>query len=449
MIPSPDQGLLAEASAALREANLAFARAHPGESPGRQPVHTVYGGAQLFAADSVPRLGALARRALDRYAPDPVTLGRALGIADHPALHAIHARVGEKLAREPIEDFRIDFEDGYGNRPDAEEDGHAVLAAREMSKGMRDGTLPPFIGIRVKPLNEELRARSIRTLDLVMTALVEGTAGGLPERWVVTIPKITVIEQVEFTVTVLSQLERKLGLAAGALRFEAMVETPQIILGADGRSLLPRLFEASDGRLRGAHFGTYDYTAGVNITAAHQRMRHPACDFAKHAMQVAFAGTGVWLSDGSTTVLPVPVHREEAAGPPLPDAQRAANAAGVHAAWRLHFDDVRHSLAGGFYQGWDLHPAQLVPRFAALYSFFLDGIEAAGVRLRNFVGKAAQATLVGDVFDDAATGQGLLNFFLRGLNAGAITEEEALAMTGLKAEELRGRSFVRIMKARA
>ncbi|PYP42572.1 MAG: phosphoenolpyruvate kinase, partial [Gemmatimonadetes bacterium] len=293
MIPSPDQGLLAEASAALREANLAFARAHPGESAGRQPVHTVYGGAQLFAADSVPKLGALARRALDRYAPDPATLGRALGIADHPALDTIHARVGEKLAREPIEDFRIDFEDGYGNRPDAEEDGHAVLAAREMSKGMRDGTLPPFIGIRVKPLNEELRARSIRTLDLVMTVLVEGTAGGLPERWVVTIPKITVLEQVEFTVTALSQLERKLGLAAGALRFEVMVETPQIILGADGRSLLPRLLEASDGRLRGAHFGTYDYTAGVNITAAHQRMRHPACDFAKHAMQVAFAGTGV------------------------------------------------------------------------------------------------------------------------------------------------------------
>ena len=449
MTRSLDEGLLAEASAALREANLAFARAHPGESPGRQPVHTVYGGAQLFAADSVPKLGGLARRALERYAPDPATLGRALGITDHPALETIHARVGGKLDREPIEDFRIDFEDGYGNRPDAEEDGHAALVAREVSKGMRDGTLPPFIGIRVKPLNEELRGRSIRTLDLVMTALVEAAAGGLPERWVVTIPKITVIEQVELTVTVLRQLERELGLAAGALRFEAMVETPQIVLGADGRSLLPRLFEASDGRLRGAHFGTYDYTAGVNITAAQQRMRHPACDFAKHAMQVAFAGTGVWLSDGSTTVLPVPMHREEAGGPPLTDAQRAANTAGVHAAWRLHFDDVRHSLAGGFYQGWDLHPAQLVPRFAALYSFFLDGIEAAGARLRNFVGKAAQATLVGDVFDDAATGQGLLNFFLRGLNAGAITEAEALAMTGLTAEEFRGRSFVRIMRARA
>jgi hypothetical protein len=145
----------------------------------------------------------------------------------------------------------------------------------------------------------------------------------------------------------------------------------------------------------------------------------------------------------------VPLHREAAGGPPLTPAQQAANAASVHAAWRLHFDDVRHSLAGGFYQGWDLHPAQLVSRYAALYSFFLDGIDAAGVRLKNFVGKAAQATLVGDVFDDAATGQGLLNFFLRGLNSGAITEAEALELTGLTAAELLGRSFVKIMRARA
>ncbi|MGI9140007.1 MAG: DUF6986 family protein [Gemmatimonadaceae bacterium] len=441
-----DSGMLAEAVAALREANLTFAGAHPGESPGRQPVHTVYGGAQLFASDTVSKLGTVALRALDTYAGDPATLGRALDILDHPALATINQRVRDKLAREPIEDFRIDFEDGYGNRPDAEEDGHAVTVASELAKGMRNGTLSPFIGMRIKPLNEELRGRSVRTLDLVYTALSE--AGGMPDRWIVTIPKITIIDQVEFTVSLLRQLERKLGLADGTLKFEAMVETPQIVLDGSGRSLLPRLLDASDGRLRGAHFGTYDYTAGINITAAHQRMQHPACEFAKHFMQVAFAGTDVWLSDGSTTVMPVPVHREVKGGPALTQSQQADNAASVHAAWRMHFDDVRHSLAGGFYQGWDLHPAQLVTRYAALYSFFLDGIEAAGVRLKNFVGKAAQATLVGDVFDDAATGQGLLNFFLRGINSGAITEQEALGMTGLTEEDFRGRSFVKIMRAK-
>jgi len=458
MTTSLDPAFLSEASAALREANLAFSAAHPGESPGRQPVHTVYGGAQLFGADSTPKLGAIALRAMDRYAPDAASLGKALGISEHPALVAIAQRVRDKLVAEPIEDFRIDFEDGYGNRPDAEEDGHAAQVAAELAKartgGPRKGgapppvsTLPPFIGIRIKPLNEEMRGRSIRTLDLVTTALA--STGDLPDHWVVTIPKITVIEQVEFTVTVLRQLERKLGLPGHSLRFEAMIETPQMVLDSSGRSLLPRLVAASDGRLRGAHFGTYDYTAGVNITAAYQRMGHPACDFALQMMQVALAGTDVWLSDGSTTVMPVPVHRAAAGGPPLTPAQEAANTASVHAAWRLHFNDVRHSLAGGFYQGWDLHPAQLVSRYAALYSFFLDGIDAAGVRLKNFVGKAAQATLVGDVFDDAATGQGLLNFFLRGLNSGAITEAEALSMTGLTAEEFRGRSFVKIMRNRA
>ena len=134
---------------------------------------------------------------------------------------------------------------------------------------------------------------------------------------------------------------------------------------------------------------------------------------------------------------------------PLTAPQRAENRAGVHAAWRLHADDVRHSLAGAFFQGWDLHPAQLVSRYAALYEFFLTGLEAAGERLRNFVSKAAQATLVGDAFDDAATGQGLLNYFLRGVHAGAFPEDEAVRRSGLTLDELRGRSFVAILKSRA
>jgi citrate lyase beta subunit len=402
----------------------------------------VYGGAQLFAADTTIKLGRVAQRAMEEYSPDAATLGTALAITEHPALAMIDRRVREKLAREPVEDYRIDFEDGYGNRPDSEEDHHAGVVVAELTKGIAEKTLPPFIGMRIKPLNEELRHRSIRTLDLVLTGLVEN--GVIPDNWIVTLPKITVIEQVTFFVKVLKQLEFRLDLEEGSLTFEAMVETPQIILDSRGRSLLPSIYEEAEGRLSAAHFGTYDYTAGCNITAAYQRMRHPACEFAKNVMQVAFAGTGVWLSDGSTTVMPVPVHK----GDSITDEQRAENVAGVHAAWKLHYDDVRHSLSGGFYQGWDLHPAQLVSRYGALYSFFLEGIDAAGVRLKNFVDKAAQATLVGDVFDDAATGQGLLNFFLRGINSGAITEAEALSMTGLTADEFRGRSFVKIMQGR-
>jgi hypothetical protein len=430
--------------AALRSANLDFADRYPGEAGTRQPVHTVYGGAQLFTPDAARKLGDVALKAAKQFAPDARTLGSALGISAHSALDRIFERMMDKLTREPVEDFRIDFEDGYGNRPDAEEDGHARDVAIALAAGMQNGTLPPFIGMRIKPLNEELRVRSLRTLDAVLTHLVE-RAGKLPDNFVVTVPKIVILEQVEFIVAELARLEEKLGLESRSIPFEIMVETPQIIFDSDGRSLLPRIPAVCDGRLAGAHFGTYDYTAGVNITAAHQRMRHPACDFAKHMMQVSFAGTGVWLSDGSTTVMPVPIHRGES----LTATQDAENRASVHGAWKLHFDDVTHSLVGGFYQGWDLHPAQLVTRYAALYAFFLDGIDAAAARLSNFVNKAAQATLVGDVFDDAATGQGLLNFFLRGVNSAAITEDDAVRMSGLSVDELRSRSFVKILRNRA
>lgn len=431
----------------LRDANRAFARRYPGESARRQPVHTVYGGAQLFRSDSTAKIGGVARRALQEYAPDADAFAEALGLADGALAEAIYTRVTEKLAREPVEDFRIDFEDGYGNRPDAEEDGHAATVAREVARGMEAGTLPPFLGIRIKPLNEELRERSVRTLKLFLAELLERTGGTLPGNFVITLPKIVIVEQVAFFADVLDMLEERLGLNAGTLVFESMVETPQSIVDDAGRSILPLLPEVARGRMVAAHFGTYDYTAGVGITAAHQRMQHPACDFAKHVMQVAYAGTGIWLSDGSTAILPVPVHRA-APGSRLTANQQRENQQSIHRAWKLHFDDVRHSLVHGFYQGWDLHPAQLPTRYAAVFAFFLEAVNAAGERLRNFVQKAAQATLVGDVFDDAATGQGLLNYFARGINCGALTEAEALQRTSLTLEELRERSFVKILHNR-
>jgi len=431
----------------LRTANLALTRRYPGDSGKRQPVHSVYGGAHLFKADAAAKLGALALRALDEYAPTPADLTDALGLTDDLA-GAVRERVAAKLAREPVEDFRADFEDGYGNRPDAEEDGHAESVAREMAAGFKAGSLPPFIGIRIKPFTEELRGRSLRTLDLFLTALVRETGGRLPDNFVVTLPKVTIPEQVETLADVFDLLEPALGLAVGELRLEIMIETTTAILGPDGRSQLPLLLDAARGRCVAAHFGTYDYTASCDITAAQQRMDHPACDFALHMMKVAYAGTGIWLSNGATNVLPVPPHRAAPDGPPLTPEQLAENRTVVHRAWHLHADHTRHSLINAFYQGWDLHPAQLVPRYATVYAFFLEGLDAASDRLRNFVQKAAQATLVGEVFDDAATGQGLLNYFLRAMSCGAISEAEALERSGLTLDELRSRSFVKILAGR-
>ena len=430
----------------LRACNVSLARRYPGERLERQPVHTVYGGAHLFRADTARRLGDIALRAVEDYAPDAATLADALGISDGALGMRVFDRVVDKLRREPVEDFRLDYEDGYGTRSNAEEDGHAVSGAQEVAQGMRDGTLPPFIGLRVKPLSDELQARSFRTLRLFLRTLVEHAGGTLPAGFVVTLPKILVPEHVALFAEELAELEAELGLNDSTLRIEVMIETPQIVLDRNGRSPLPVLIDAAAGRLSAAHFGTYDYTAGVNITAAHQRMHHPSCEFARGMMQVALAGTGVWLSDGSTTVMPVPIHR--AVDGALSARQREENRASVHRAWRLHFDDVSRSLVHGFYQGWDLHPAQLVTRYAALYAFFLSGLDEQAERLRNFVQKAAQATLVGDVFDDAATGQGLLNSFLRAVNCGAISEQEAARMTGLRLDELGGRSFVKILANR-
>jgi len=431
----------------LSEANQRFMRRYPGESNRRQAVHTVYGGAHLFKADSAQKLGAVALRSLDEYAPEAATLARAIGIAGNERFtQTLYDRVVEKLRSEPVEDFRLDFEDGYGNRPDSEEDGHAGSAAREVARGLANETLPPFIGIRIKPLNEDLRARSVRSLDIFVTTLVAQTKGKLPDNFVITVPKIQLPEQVTAAIRLFEILERKNGLQKGALKIELMVETPQAILNERGQSSLLSLVEAAEGRCGSVHFGVYDYTASCGITAKYQTMRHPICDLARQIMLVSLAGTGIHLSDGATNILPVGPHRAPE-DKQLTSEQERENLEAVHQAWRLSFEDNLHSLRNGFYQGWDLHPAQFVTRYAAVYQFFLEGLDAASNRLKTFVEKAALASLFGDVFDDAATGQGLLNFFLRGMACGAITEDEALA-TGLTLDELRSRSFLKILQGR-
>lgn len=461
---------VADTLTALEAAADRFAARHTGERGDRQPVHVVYGGAHLFSRGSAAKLGELALRNLDAYAPDPFIFARALGlpgsdklardevaaksryITDPDALRredphtwlaiAVYDRVRGKLEAEPVEDFRLDFEDGYGNRPDDEEDATAVAAAQEVAAGLAERSLPPFCGIRIKPLEGRLLQRSIRTLDLFVSTVVR-EAGRLPDNFVVTLPKISVPEQVSTLVRLFEALERKLKLEPGSLRLEMMIELAHGLFDDRGRLLLPQLLGAAEDRCVAAHFGTYDFTASYGITAAHQRMDHPACDFALDLMKAAFAETGVFLSDGATNVMPVPIHR----GDNLTAGQSRENTAAVHAAWRLSHHHVRRSLVRGFYQGWDLHPAQLPVRYATCYAFFLEGFDAAAKRLRNFVDQAAKATLVGEMFDDAATGQGLLNYFLRALSCGAVSLDE-LAQTGLTRDELHSRSFVEILARR-
>jgi citrate lyase beta subunit len=355
-------------------------RRYPGAAPGRQPVHTVYVPADRYHAGLVGRWGASARAALTAHPPPPFP-------------EELAERVLAKLDREPIEDLRIDFEDGYGVRDDAQEDAAARAAAALLQSGDR----PPFVGIRCKSLEQPTRHRAVRTLDVFLDAL-----GPLPDGFVITLPKVSAVEQVIAMTVLCGRLEDGYGLPDGALRFEVQVETPPAVLGADGSATVARIVHAAEGRLVGLHYGTYDYSAACGIAAGYQALDHPVADHAKAVMQVAAAGTGVRLSDGSTNVLPV------------------GDTASVQAAWRLHARLVRRALERGFYQGWDLHPAQLPTRYGATYGFFREGSAAAAARLSAYLERRA-----GGILDEPATARALAGFLLRGLDCGALDPDEA------------------------
>ncbi|MBG6084642.1 DUF6986 family protein [Zhihengliuella flava] len=411
--PVVSDAMLAGYDQRLAAADELLASGYPGDDGRRQPVHTVYipgdryrvsiaadwGRAGLAAADEAGGLAELARRTV---------LGSS---GEAAAAGALADLVARKLGDEPIEDLRIDFEDGFGDRGDRAEDEAVVAAARAVAQDVAAGTAPPFIGIRFKSLEAPTRRRGLRTLDLFLSTLLE--AGPLPESLVLTLPKVTSVDQVQVMVDVVEHLEQAHGLAPGTLTFEVQMETPQLILADDGTVPSARLLHAGRGRVSSLHYGTYDYSASLGIAAAYQSMEHPAADYAKNVMQVAVAGTGVHLSDGSTNILPVgdPEH--------------------VQQAWQLHARLVRRHLERGIYQGWDLHAAQLPTRFLATYAFYRDGFAAAAARLRNYVHRIESS-----VMDEPATARALANFIRRGRACGALTTEEIEREAGVDAATL-------------
>ncbi|NGN64477.1 aldolase [Streptomyces sp. A7024] len=400
----------AKIGASLAQVDAELASRYPGDPGTRQPVHTVYVPGDAYQAGTVRSWGDQALALLDEHAPDAGALAGVLGIPDELA-GPVYDRVRAKLTREPVEDLRIDFEDGYGPRPDEEEDEAAARAAQLLSAAVADGSAPPYLGIRMKCMEAAVRDRGIRTLDIFLTGLLEN--GGLPDGLVLTLPKVTYAEQVTAMVRLLEEFEKARGLAAGRIGFEIQIETTQSILGGDGRATVARMIDAAEGRATGLHYGTFDYSASCGVSAAYQSMDHPAADHAKAVMQVAAAGTGVRLSDGSTNVLPVG------------DTQQ------VHAAWKLHHDLVRRSLARAYYQGWDMHPGHLPTRYAAVYAFYREGLEQAAARLAAYVAQAG-----GAVMDEPATAKALSGYLLRGLDCGAVDLAEVTKLTGLERPEL-------------
>ena len=398
----------------VKLANAAATQRFPTVAQGREPVHVVYGGAHLFQAGVSAKMGNAALKSMSEHASDAQTFAAAVGIATELA-DRVYARVQHKLQTEPVEDFRIDFEDGYGVRADADEDGDAIRAADEVVAGMAQKSLPPFIGIRTKAFSDEHFPRALRTLDLFVSRVVKSGTGALPPHFVVTQPKVTTPAHTKILAEVLEQLERGVGLKRESIGIEVMIEDPRALIGGDGVVALPHIVDAARGRLVAAHFGPYDFSASNDITALHQTLDHDHNDFARTLMKNALYGSGVRVADGPTTTLPIAPHR----GNGLSQEQRIENAALVHAAWKLHAENVRRSLAHGYHQSWDLHPAQLPARYGALFALYAQALPVMSERLRKFAAAKAHATRVGQAFDDAATVEGIVAFFVRGVACGA------------------------------
>jgi citrate lyase beta subunit len=410
----PDEGW-ADLLERARAAEAEHRTGDPGEATGRQPLQTLYVPADRVTPTTSVGFGTEALRLLDAHAPDPEGFADAFGV-DEAVAERARARVHAKLGREPVEDLRVDVEDGYGTRSDEEEDRHAGEAARAFRASREAGTAPPSFGLRVKSFADAMQARSVRTLDVFLSALIDG-ADGLPDGFVVTFPKVTTPEHVAIFAEALERLEVGFGLSEGTLRFEVQVETPRSVLDADGAVTARRILVAANGRLTAMHFGVFDYTASLGLMPWEQRLDHPANDFARHALQVALAGTGVRISDGSSNVVPASDRTDD-----------------VRAAWRAHADHVRHSLSAGFYQGWDLHPAHLVSRYAAVYGWLIPHLDDATARVAAWrTGAASEGVL-----DEPATVTSLLRYLRFAASSGAVGVDEILSRAGLARDELLG-----------
>ncbi|NJC58508.1 DUF6986 family protein [Brevibacterium marinum] len=424
-----DQSTLADIDALLSDTDELLSTRYPGERDVRQPVHTVYvpghhstptlprewGEQALECVDANGGMVQLAERVIvasrkETVPPDSQSIPNLHQVAREAEMLA--EAVTRKLSTEPIEDLRLDFEDGYGDADDETEDACARQAARNAIAGLDETGAPAFFGIRFKCMEADTRARGLRTLDIFLAEVI-ASHGRLPKQLVLTLPKVSTVDQVRAMVIACRSLEAQHDLAEGAITFEVQVETPQLILGADGRVPLAPVLDAGAGRITSLHYGTYDYSASMGVAAAYQAMDHPVADFAKNQMMLAVAGTGVHLSDGSTNILPVGEPEE------------------IHRAWGLHAGLVRRHLKRGIYQGWDMHPHQLPTRFLATFRFYREGAERAATRLRNYVFHEDSAVL-----DEPATARALARYLSRGLSCGAHTEEFVTDRTKMSIETL-------------
>jgi citrate lyase beta subunit len=384
----PDSGF-DRVDALLDPVDTDLADAFPGDRQQPQPVHTVYVSAADAGPDTPRVWGEQAVELLDRHSNALSEIGTTGALPD----------VRTMLEHRPIMDLRIDFEDGYGWRSDDVEDAAALEAGRTLRLLSSDPSGPRSLGIRAKGLAPHERRRGIRTLELVL----EG-AGGVPDGFVFTVPKLRAAQQVTAVVALCEELERAYGLPDRSLLFELQIESPQAVLGPDGTVTVAKAIHLADGRCTGLHYGTYDYSAACGIASRFQSLEHPVADHAKSVMLVAAAQTGVWVCDGSTQVIPQGSDEE------------------IRAALARHYRLVTRSLERGYYQGWDMHPGHLITRWLATFDFYRAALPAAATRVQAYLDRQG-----GGVMDEPATAQALATVILRGLACGAFDEDAVRA----------------------
>lgn len=346
-----------------------------------QPGYTLYGGAHLFGPATPEKMLQLARRWLKEY----------------PWLTETARRRVEQRLSEPLEDFRIDFEDGYGARLSSEEDGHARLVAQALPQAEHYRR----IGIRLKPINRLWAPRVLRTLQLCV-----GELSVWPRGFCLTLPKVEEVSQILWLLQELPAIEGQ----RGPLPLEIMIESPQ------GLRNVSALVEAAGSRCRGVHFGPFDFLASCQIPQAQRH--HPLNQQARGQLLLTLSGRGVELADGPTTQLPLPIHRN-----PLP-AQIPENQKSVRQAWELHRDEVLQARKQGFRQGWLLHPAQLISHYSALLQESEAIWPQALERLRLYLDEGGKARASGSEFDDRATARMWVQAVAQAVDLGLIQESQ-------------------------
>lgn len=413
------------------------------------PVHTVYGGAQLFHRNTLKKIGEKGIALIKNYFSEPPYCTVLSGESDVPLNSEIRQQVIDqtinKLTVNPVEDYRIDFEDGYGLRDSAKEDEDAERCAIELSELFQksDNSSAFQTGIRIKSFSLPTLQRSIRTFDIFLSTFFQNCDIQNVPFLSVCLPKVTDLKEVELLLSLLTDYAKSHNLNTGFLRAEIMLETPEFYLKSNGFAALREMVDSFSGSFNALHLGLYDFTSSLGVQSADQKYNHPYLDFLRFQTIMQFSKSTIRLVDGATMEMPVEKYKKSEFAE-LSEEECNANKIMIINAANAHTENIYHSMKMGFDSSWDLHPGQVAIRYLTLFTNYKKSFSAMRERFINFVENAARATVLNGQFDDAATGQGMLNYFIKGYRLGALSADD-IRKTGFDIETLVKKSFAELI----